>query len=741
MSSEILLSNDSLATHEPDHDHEGHSRGTSATAAVTLAAIITVSLAANSLATITILRVRALRENIHNYLILNLNIVSLCITVFSMPFALVSVFDQGALLSHNKPLCGFNGFASVSFPVASSLTVLWIAVDRYLTVVWSKRFPPSATRILLMIVSTWLVSCIIGVLPLFHVLSSYEYMFDTHQCSPIWTMCTFYFVVFFAIYGVTIPVMLLSYVFVVYHLFKKERKMQLHQSFRSKSSYAQSSLRRKNPESSLEKKSDEHVDRKQISDEDKVTSDSGYTSPSEGRHAVAQDANNEQSPGHSGHGDVDTFTWRTNPNCNNSASNDGEDDCDEDSLNVKVSLRRKPSVAKIIEELQKKKKSYRNSKYDSLPRLRAKQLVMSNNLRKAASAGAMDSDDSSDAAPSLSGMLSEDRSSSMEHQDTFTPLFQQTEEIELQPEDKSVSTSIDESQQVIISIQQLAVDLDSITGDELSANDSTLDSGVTEVESSPRMEVPLVKVEDFSGDAAAAGNATEVNALGDDEDYDDDHSSETQTDMPIELPVCCEDQTQEDTTILDSTDCKEGSSTTENATSPASQGQMASEGSSPNAIPVPDVGPTSRYATLNTGTQRRRKVSLVSVSSGQLLEVGHRGTKIRRGNSRRPSMRPQLTADKQVALMGGLLVLTAVICWTPYFIINSCFFPMDVAPHWTSVLAMWLGYVNAMLNPLIYSFTNRRIRTMICRFCGEQCRRLRERVRCATWLDKQRNGT
>ncbi|XP_030840957.1 5-hydroxytryptamine receptor 1A-alpha-like [Strongylocentrotus purpuratus] len=55
-----------------------------------------------------------------------------------------------------------------------------------------------------------------------------------------------------------------------------------------------------------------------------------------------------------------------------------------------------------------------------------------------------------------------------------------------------------------------------------------------------------------------------------------------------------------------------------------------------------------------------------------------------------------------------LLVLTTVVCWSPYYIVNTCLLSINI-PHWMGVATVWLGFFNCLLDPLIYSFMNRRI--------------------------------
>ncbi|KAJ8039752.1 Blue-sensitive opsin [Holothuria leucospilota] len=63
--------------------------------------------------------------------------------------------------------------------------------------------------------------------------------------------------------------------------------------------------------------------------------------------------------------------------------------------------------------------------------------------------------------------------------------------------------------------------------------------------------------------------------------------------------------------------------------------------------------------------------------------------------------------DKKVALSGIALILTTTVCWTPYFIVHAC--KAQKASHGLEVFTMWLAYLNAALDPIVYTLLNRKI--------------------------------
>eukprot|EP00057_Strongylocentrotus_purpuratus_P009788 XP_011664262.1 PREDICTED: histamine H1 receptor [Strongylocentrotus purpuratus] len=714
-----------LTTVTTDHYDMEHSFLTTVIATVSLSIIIIVSLCANTLATSTILRVRLLRDNLHNHLIVNLNVVSMCITVFSMPLTLVSIFDDGRLLKRNSSLCLFNGFCSIALPVASSFTVLWIAVDRYLTVVWSKRFPPSSLRTIFMIVSTWVASCVVAILPIFEVLSEYHYMHDTHHCSPVWEMCEFYFVVFFAVYGLSIPIMVISYFFVVYHLCKKERKMQSHQSFRSRSRFSRSERsvmvpKRKRAERTTKEKSSSLVaDSSHISNgvgpkKEKTLHDSGYASPpknsmigtdsSPSSAVVLTDA-------------VDIFK-HDNLNKNNSASTD--DGTDEPRMSA---CARQGSVRNMIKQLEKNNNTHR-SKYDSLPKARRKLRVESNELRKAASAN-----DVLDYETNESNIyVSNGKSGSKQHlnEESCQADLLNEGEVRCDVPSKTITRANMATPPVYhcydddCTPEVVGFMIYEDAEPDCSPESTML---VNQVEESDYPIVPNIIIEDVLGEDRASDS---------DEDSTDTpnsstHCSQNEENLSTLLQTAAVDQ---DLLVVPNTSCMNGeldnTSSCDGRQDDDATFRTVSVGNVSGlqfSVSIERLAAPDEQSSSHDEFKKKREGSFGSSSSIKAKSrSGTDTSKVKRGSTRRLSMRPTLTADKQVALMGGLLVLTAIICWTPYFVIHSCFFPMNIAPHWSSILTMWLGYLNAMLNPLIYSFTNRRIRSMVGTFCGKRCR-------------------
>ncbi|XP_071499259.1 uncharacterized protein [Diadema antillarum] len=160
-------------------------------------------------------------------------ITDLGLAVTSMVFSMVSLFDHGQLLITHRVLCDFTGFLGVSLSASSFATITCVAIDRYLSVVWSARFPPNHCRSCAMIVAIWVASCTFGSAPLFRLHSSFEYEEDTHHCSPAWDGCFFYVIGFVFNYVLAIPVMIVCYFVVFYTIWKKQIKLRAHSTVKT----------------------------------------------------------------------------------------------------------------------------------------------------------------------------------------------------------------------------------------------------------------------------------------------------------------------------------------------------------------------------------------------------------------------------------------------------------------------------------------------------------------------------
>ncbi|XP_072178467.1 uncharacterized protein [Diadema setosum] len=126
------------------------------------------------------------------------------------------------------------------------------------------------------------------------------------------------------------------------------------------------------------------------------------------------------------------------------------------------------------------------------------------------------------------------------------------------------------------------------------------------------------------------------------------------------------------------------------------------------------------------------------VSSIVSTEADHHGNKeddvpiplvtSKRKAAWRVRRRCHLQAHSRVARLGAVLVFVNIVCWTPYLLFHANYIRVSEG-HWLGVFSMWLGYCNAVLDPLVYSCMNRRVRAELWKLARRmRCCRFRRSV-------------
>ncbi|XP_041482727.1 5-hydroxytryptamine receptor 1A-alpha-like [Lytechinus variegatus] len=207
------------------YNQSSNSAANVALESLSLFIIMPGSILASGMATFVILNTRSLRKHAHNLLILSLNIADLGVALFTMPCAMISVFDGGKYLTTNTNACKVNGFLAVLFTFAIPSLILTITLERFLVVNLSQRFPPNRRRVYIFIAISWGTSLIAAILPLTGWISSYSYIPTTRHCSPPWLDPVFY-VAGISLLVVEIPLLLLLYAAIIYNLKKTGTKLK-----------------------------------------------------------------------------------------------------------------------------------------------------------------------------------------------------------------------------------------------------------------------------------------------------------------------------------------------------------------------------------------------------------------------------------------------------------------------------------------------------------------------------------
>nr|XP_054753713.1 5-hydroxytryptamine receptor 5B-like [Lytechinus pictus] len=202
---------------------------------LSLVLIMTGSLLFNTFTITIILRVRSLRLIPHNLLIVSLAIADMGVVLCSMVFSLISVFDKGFFLSSHRNVCMVQGFLAIMLSFTNLPIILSIAVDRLLILVFSRHFQPSRVRVLVMIVTSWLVGTTVASVAAKRGNESYiGYHPRTLHCSiKWWDDASFRINAIIVNYGFFVPSLLGCYVFITYHLWKEEKRLSHHYLSRS----------------------------------------------------------------------------------------------------------------------------------------------------------------------------------------------------------------------------------------------------------------------------------------------------------------------------------------------------------------------------------------------------------------------------------------------------------------------------------------------------------------------------
>uniref|UniRef100_A0A8C5RH65 5-hydroxytryptamine receptor 7 n=1 Tax=Laticauda laticaudata TaxID=8630 RepID=A0A8C5RH65_LATLA len=72
--------------------------------------------------------------------------------------------------------------------------------------------------------------------------------------------------------------------------------------------------------------------------------------------------------------------------------------------------------------------------------------------------------------------------------------------------------------------------------------------------------------------------------------------------------------------------------------------------------------------------------------------------------------------EQKAARTLGIIVGAFTVCWLPFFLMSTarpflCGSQCSCIPLWLERTLLWLGYTNSLINPLIYAFFNRDLRT------------------------------
>ena len=120
-----------------------------------------------------------------------------------------------------------HGFLSLIFIFTNNPLILGIAFDRLLLVVFAHRCYPKRSRIYYMTVASWVSGILVASLTA--GFGMFKYDTRTKHCSPDWDNIIYRYTFGLAYSAIPIPALIICYLAITYHLWKKEKRLRTNQ--------------------------------------------------------------------------------------------------------------------------------------------------------------------------------------------------------------------------------------------------------------------------------------------------------------------------------------------------------------------------------------------------------------------------------------------------------------------------------------------------------------------------------
>ncbi|XP_075390602.1 5-hydroxytryptamine receptor 7 [Tenrec ecaudatus] len=108
--------------------------------------------------------------------------------------------------------------------------------------------------------------------------------------------------------------------------------------------------------------------------------------------------------------------------------------------------------------------------------------------------------------------------------------------------------------------------------------------------------------------------------------------------------------------------------------------------------------------------------TVISINGSMRLKEGEEGSNLARMIRRERKNISIFKREQKAATTLGIIVGAFTICWLPFFVLSTarpfiCGTTCSCIPMWLERTFLWLGYANSLINPFIYAFFNRDLRT------------------------------
>ncbi|PFX33357.1 trace amine-associated receptor 7d-like [Stylophora pistillata] len=174
----------------------------------TLGVIIVFGVCGNVLVVIAIIRFKRLRRAVNSYLILNLAVSDFLTASILMPFQLATVLDLNIIVD-NGLLCKVGGILSYPFYICSTITLVMLAIERYIAVSDPLRYISRVTTrtITIMIVYCWTQGVVFVVLVSFS--ANIEFSTQSLDCGVAWEGTPLWLSILVLLFNIVLPFFLL----------------------------------------------------------------------------------------------------------------------------------------------------------------------------------------------------------------------------------------------------------------------------------------------------------------------------------------------------------------------------------------------------------------------------------------------------------------------------------------------------------------------------------------------------
>lgn len=162
-----------------------------------------------------------------NLFLLNMAIIDLLTAIFRMGFNVLTIASiRGWVRPYSWSICQFNGFMQALVHTSNVLTLLLMAVFRYLVVVHSKGYLVTISSVLIAIGVSWILSITEALLPILGW-NRYAYQIFEIACLPDWAYeKTFPIFVMLLAFGIPLIVMIYCYSMIYWTVKKNSKRVR-----------------------------------------------------------------------------------------------------------------------------------------------------------------------------------------------------------------------------------------------------------------------------------------------------------------------------------------------------------------------------------------------------------------------------------------------------------------------------------------------------------------------------------